>query len=96
MGTEGRRSELHENSWLLPDGFRRFLEEAYIADFEPGKPAKLSRNSVGHGVASQEEFREKGACLSLLIVHQLFFYLPETEVVEESAPDVGGAPARED
>lgn len=89
MATEGRHSELHENSWLLPDGFGRFLEEAYFADFEPGKPASLSRNSVGHGVATPEQFGEKGACLSLLIVHQLLFYLPETEMVEESAPDVG-------
>lgn len=96
MGTEGRREVLHENSYLLPDGFRRFLEEAYFADFEPGKPATLSRNSVGHGVASQEEFGEKGACLSLLIVHQLFYYLPKTEMVEEPASDADGAPARED
>lgn len=96
MGTEGRRKELHENSWLLPEGFQRFLEEAYFANFEPGKPATLSRNSVGHGVAGAEEFGEKGACLGLLIVHQLFYYLPETEVVvEEPAPDPGGAPTRE-
>jgi hypothetical protein len=96
VGTEARRSSLHENSWLLPDGFRRFLEEAYFADFEPGKPATLSRNSVGHGVTSQEEFGEKGACLSLLIVHQLFYYLPETEVIEQPPSDADGAPARED
>ena len=95
-GTAGRRSSLHENSWLLPDGFGRFLDEAYFANFEPGRPATLSRNSVGHGVASQEEFGEKGACLSLLIVHQLFFYLPETEVVEEPASGADGAPAGED
>lgn len=94
MGTEGRRAGLHENSWLLPEGFGRFLEEAYFADFEPGKPATLSRNSVGHGVATQEEFGEKGACLGLLTVHQLLYYLPETEGVNSSTPDAD-APARE-
>ena len=97
MGTEGRRAELHENSWLLPDGFRRFLDEAYFANFEPGKSATISRNSVGHGVAGAEEFGEKGACLGLLIVHQLFYYLPETEVVlEESASYTDGTTAHED
>lgn len=79
MSTEVREGELHSNSWLLPNRFRRFIEESYFANFAPGQPAKFSRNSVGHGVATAEQFNEKAACLGLLLVDQLFFYLPTSD-----------------
>jgi hypothetical protein len=68
--------DLHRYSWLLPEMFRRYLQEAYFANFQPGQPAALSRNSLGHGVASIEEFNEKGAAIGLLILDQLFYFLP--------------------
>lgn len=76
VSTEARQEELHPHSWLLPDKFQRFIKESYFAHFTPGEPAKLSRHTVGHGVATVEQFNEKAACLGLLIVDQLFFYLP--------------------
>jgi hypothetical protein len=76
VSTEARQEELHPHSWLLPDKFRRFMQESYFAHFTPGQPAELSRNTVGHGVATAEQFNEKAACLGLLVVDQLFFYLP--------------------
>jgi hypothetical protein len=76
VSTEAREEDLHPYSWLLPAPFRRFIEEAYFANFTPGQPATLSRNTVGHGVATAEQFNEKAACLGLLVVDQLFYYLP--------------------
>ena len=80
MSTVARHTELHPNSWLLPLRFRRFIEESYFANFTPGEPAKLSRNSVGHGVATAEQFDEKAACLGLHAVDQLFFHLSGSEL----------------
>jgi hypothetical protein len=77
----------HPHSWLLPERFRWYLEEAYFANFQPGQPAKVSRNSVGHGVASAANFNLKAACVGLLVVDQLYWLLPP-----ESA---GGSPRAE-
>lgn len=79
VATEAREEELHPYSWLLPAPFRRFIDEADFAHFTPGQPANLSRNTVGHGVATAQQFDEKGACLGLLVADQLFFYLPTSE-----------------
>jgi len=73
---QGRQDELHQRSWLLPEKFRRYLEEAYFAAFEPGKPAKLSRHSLGHGVAAAADFNQKAACIGLLVLDRLFYLLP--------------------
>lgn len=73
---QGRSAELHEYSWLLPHRFTQFLREAYFANFEPGQPAKFSRHSVGHGVASPGDFNEKSACVALLTLDQIFWLLP--------------------
>jgi hypothetical protein len=71
-----RGAKYHPFSWLLPEMFRRYLEEAYFANFEPGKPAKLSRNSLGHGIASVEEFNQKGASIGFFILDQLIYFMP--------------------
>ena len=83
---EHHDEELHRYSWLMPEMFRKYLQESYFANFEPTIPAALSRNSVGHGVASVEEFNEKGASVGLLILDQLFYFLP-------SAPTQGNTAA---
>jgi hypothetical protein len=79
VATEAREETLHSHSWLLSAPFRRFINEAYFANFTPGQLANLSRNTVGHGVATVEQFNEKAACLGLLVVDQLFFYLPTSD-----------------
>jgi len=73
---EARATEFHRYSWLLPEMFRRYMNDVYFASFEPGKPATLSRNSVGHGVASSDDFNMKGAMIGILILDQLFYFLP--------------------
>lgn len=74
---EKGKAELHQYSWLLPDLFKRYLKEAYFAGFEPGTPAKLSRHTVGHGVANAVDFNEKAATIGFLIVDQTFWFLPK-------------------
>ena len=38
---------------------------------------KISRDSVGHGVAAASAFDRKSALIGLLTVHQLFYFLGE-------------------
>lgn len=65
---------------MVPDRFEQYVREVYFANFEPGTDAKPSRNSVGHGVATADEFNEKSACISILLVDQIFFLLPSATV----------------
>lgn len=59
---------------LLPHKFEQYLREVYFASFQPGDAQiGVSRNSVGHGVASEEEFNEKAAVIGLLVVQQLLY-----------------------
>lgn len=74
---ETGKTEMHRYSWLLPERFLTYLNEAYFANFEPGQPPKLSRHSLGHGVAAASDFNEKAASIGLLIVDQLFWFLPK-------------------
>ncbi len=76
---EARATEFHRYSWLLPEMFRKYMSNVYFASFEPGKPATLSRNSVGHGVASANDFTMKGAVIGILILDQLFYFLPSQQ-----------------
>ncbi len=68
-------ADLQPYSWLLPTRFRRYLAEAYFADFQPDQPARLSRHSIGHGVAGAADFNEKHAAIGFLILDQLFYLL---------------------
>lgn len=66
----------NERSLLLPRRFLAYLNDVYFASFDPrDSKIAISRNSVGHGVASESEFNQKSAVISLLIVHQLFLFL---------------------
>jgi hypothetical protein len=65
----GRRACL-----LLPHKFEQYLSEVYFASFEPAAARiEISRNSVGHGVASEDEFNEKAAVIGLLVAQQLLY-----------------------
>ena len=66
----------NQQSLLLPLRFRAYLADVYFANFNLLKgEVPLSRNSVGHGVASASDIDLKSAVLGLLIVHQLSFFL---------------------
>ena len=61
---------------LLPHRFRIYLRDVYFANFDPSaQKIGVSRHSVAHGVASESEFNRKSAVISILIVHQLFYFL---------------------
>jgi len=65
----------HEYSPLLPLRFSRYLEEVYFAHFNPECSTNpLSRNSIGHGVATEDAFNLKGATLGFLLLDQLSYY----------------------
>ena len=78
-----------EKCLLLPHRFNAYLRDIYFANFDPASPViDVSRNSVGHGVASVAKFDQKSAAIGILIVHQLFYFLEsqpnqETEGVTE-------------
>lgn len=74
--TDYQRSISFRNSLLLPPMFQRYLEEVYFKNFEPDRPAKLSRYSVAHGTAIPSDFSLKAATIGLLIIDQIFFFLP--------------------
>jgi hypothetical protein len=68
-------SKNHQFSPLLPLRFKQYLTEVYFANFDPlKKDNTLSRNTVGHGVATKENFDAKGATLGFLILDQLSYY----------------------
>ena len=61
---------------LLPHRFDDYLRDVYFADFNPDTPEiDISRHSIAHGVASGSLFNQKSAIISILIVHQLFYFL---------------------
>ncbi len=66
----------NEKCLLLPHRFYSYLNNIYFADFKPdAQNIAISRNSVGHGVASVSEFNLKSSVIGILIVHQLFHLL---------------------
>jgi hypothetical protein len=67
-------SERHPSTPLLPAKFREYLEGVYFAAFDPKDPKiKVSRNSVGHGVAAADECTLKSATISILLLDQLWY-----------------------
>jgi hypothetical protein len=66
-------------SRLLPQKFVEYIEQIYFANFVPGVPTPVSRNTVSHGVASAADFSLKAATIGLLIIDQIFYHLPPDE-----------------
>jgi hypothetical protein len=61
---------------LMPDKFREYLDRVYFRGWGSGTIANhLSRHTVAHGVARQEQFDLKAAAVGVLIVLQLALYL---------------------
>lgn len=60
---------------LLPEKFRAYMADVYFANFDPKSPKGLSRNTVAHGVAPEDEYSEKAVIIGFLILQQLSFYM---------------------
>lgn len=66
----------NEESLLLPHRFRKYLDNVYFKHFDPDAPdIDVSRHSIAHGMASASNFNSKSAAISILIIHQLFYFL---------------------
>jgi len=65
----------NEMSLILPEKFKRYLEEIYFKDFTPGSNPDLSRHSVSHGEASVESFNLKNASIAVLVIYQLGLFM---------------------
>lgn len=72
-------------SRILPAKFSDYLSKIYFADFAPGKPADISRNSVGHGVANISDFSLKSSIIGFLVLEQLFYHIPSDQ--EDNNPE---------
>ena len=75
VGTSGKE----KYSRLLPKKFTEYIEKVYFANFSPGEPSPISRNTVSHGVASANDFTIKAATIGLLIIDQIYYYIPNDE-----------------
>lgn len=77
------------NSLLLPEKFEQYLRDVYFAEFHPtDTQIPVGRNSVGHGVASEDEFNEKAAVLGLLVTQQLLYCFERPPVSDTVAVKV--------
>lgn len=77
----------HPATPLLPAKFRDYLEKVYFAAFDPkDSKIRVSRNSVGHGVAAAQECNLKSATISLLLVDQLWYCFSGASAKVGSAP----------
>jgi len=66
-------------SLLMPHKFQEYLASVYFASFNPVDISiEISRNSVGHGVASPAEFSKKSALIAILVVQQLYYCIETT------------------
>lgn len=67
----------HDLSLLLPNKFQEYIERVYFANFDPAKPVEhVGRNTVSHGVVSEDRLDRKAATIGMLILDQLLFLLP--------------------
>jgi hypothetical protein len=66
---------LRPHALLLPEKFRAYMTDVYFANFDPKSPRGLSRNTVAHGVAPEDEYSEKAVIIGFLILQQLSFYM---------------------
>jgi len=82
---------LRPRALLLPEKFRAYMTNVYFANFEPKNPKGLSRNTVAHGVASDDEYSEKAAIIGFLILKQLSYYMAASSESHKPA-DIWDAP----
>ncbi len=66
---------------FFPEKFQQYLKEVYFRSFDSSQPKGASRNTVGHGVAREEDFSEKSSLIGFLTLQQLSYFLRE-----ETAP----------
>ena len=60
---------------FIPNNFSNYLKIFYFNNFDLEKDElEISRNTIGHGVAKEEDFNKIKAFQAILILDQMFFY----------------------
>ena len=73
----GERTAEDDYSLLLPQQFLKYLTENVFKHFDLATSAvDLSRHSVSHGAAVGSDYTPERALQALLILDQIYFYLP--------------------
>nr|QNO46421.1 hypothetical protein NIBJONLA_00038 [Methanosarcinales archaeon ANME-2c ERB4] len=63
-------------SLFLPEDFNEYLKQFYFSSFDLEKgEIDLSRHSLAHGVAKEEDFSKIQAFQAILILDQIFYYV---------------------
>jgi len=73
---ERYKGERLSPSLLMPEKFRKYLDDVYFASFKPGSAPDVSRHSVAHGEARPDDFSLKASTIGFLIVFQITLFLP--------------------
>ncbi len=73
----GKRTAKSDDSLIFPEQFLKYLTDRVFGNFnlETGS-VELSRHSSSHGVAPAEDYTEAKALQALLILDQIYFFLP--------------------
>lgn len=73
----GKRTAKSDDSLIFPEQFLKYLTNRVFGNFnlETGS-VELSRHSSSHGVAPAEDYTEAKALQALLILDQIYFFLP--------------------
>lgn len=63
-------------SLFVPEDFNEYLKQFYFSSFDLGKSKiNLSRHSLAHGVAKEEDFSKIRAFQAILVLDQIFHYV---------------------
>ncbi len=74
--TRKAKEKTIERGLFLPDDFNEYLKTFYFSKFDLKKDdTDVSRHSVAHGVAKEEDFSQIKAFQAILILDQIHFYV---------------------
>ena len=74
--TEIAKEKNPDSCLFMPDIFNKYIKNFYFNNFNLEKEElDLSRNSIGHGVVSQEELNKVKAFQGFLILDQIYYYV---------------------
>lgn len=65
----------NEASLYLPDEFNDYLKNIFFPKIDLTGPVKLTRHTLAHGVADENEFTKVHAFQAILILDQIFYYI---------------------
>ncbi len=73
--TSTAKEKCTEASLYLPDEFNDYLFTVFFPRIDLTSPVKLTRHTLAHGVANENEFTKARAFQAILILDQIFYYI---------------------